>query len=138
FGGVPAGWDPESELIQGSDGALYGTTEYGGDAGLGTVFKLNKDGNGFAVLRSFSGVGEEGKLLTAGLAQGSDGKLYGTALAGGRGGAGTIFRLNKDGSGYAVLHSFPVAPADGWHPGGLAEGSDGVLYGTTYDGGSSD
>jgi len=32
--------------VQASDGALYGTTYYGGSAGYGTVFKLNLDGSG--------------------------------------------------------------------------------------------
>ena len=52
-------------LMEGSDGALYGTTSPGGipnpspysRSGLGTVFKLNKDGSGYSVLRAFSAAG---------------------------------------------------------------------------------
>src|SRR5689334_2843656 len=36
--------------------------------------------------------------------QGSDGVLYGTTSAGGTGQAGTVFRLNQDGSGSSSLH----------------------------------
>ena len=36
----------------------------------------------------------------------SDGRLYGTSASGGAFGGGTVFRLNKDGSGYTVLFSF--------------------------------
>jgi uncharacterized repeat protein (TIGR03803 family) len=60
--------------------------------------------------------------------------LYGTAAESGRNNAGTLFRLNEDGSGFAVLHSFPGV--DGAGPqAALALSSDGTLYGTTPNGG---
>jgi uncharacterized repeat protein (TIGR03803 family) len=34
------GGAPSAPLIQGSDGNLYGTTQYGGPSGYGTVFKM--------------------------------------------------------------------------------------------------
>jgi hypothetical protein len=37
------GWMPESALLEGGNGALYGTTPKGGTNHLETVFKLNKD-----------------------------------------------------------------------------------------------
>ena len=40
--------------MQGSDGALYGTTSSGGASGAGTVFKVNPDGTGFTTLVSFN------------------------------------------------------------------------------------
>ena len=39
--------------MQASDGTLYGTTSNGGASGVGTVFKVNPDGTGFATLVSF-------------------------------------------------------------------------------------
>jgi uncharacterized repeat protein (TIGR03803 family) len=64
----------------------------------------------------------------------ADGSFYGAASAGGtNGGWGTIFRLTADGS-LAALHSF--AYEDGAVPvGGLEQGWDGSLYGTTAQGG---
>jgi len=41
-------------LVEGNDGALYGTTINGGASDEGSVFKLNKDGNGYRVLRNFT------------------------------------------------------------------------------------
>jgi uncharacterized repeat protein (TIGR03803 family) len=35
------GKTPQSGLVQGSDGALYGTTSGGGDFGFGTIFKID-------------------------------------------------------------------------------------------------
>jgi len=41
FGGAPdAGVSPIGELVQGDDGALYGTTVFGGAYGQGTAFRL--------------------------------------------------------------------------------------------------
>src|SRR5580765_3380460 len=40
FGERSSGGSP-NPLMRGSDGALYGTTQYGGSNGHGTVFKLN-------------------------------------------------------------------------------------------------
>ena len=52
---VAALQDPGKELhvMQGADGALYGTAAVGGSYDAGTVFKLNPDGTGFTVLLNF-------------------------------------------------------------------------------------
>src|SRR5437667_288151 len=56
------GFYPRASLLEGSDGALYGTTAYGGITeavtgySFGTVFRLNKDGGGYTVLRRFTGL----------------------------------------------------------------------------------
>ncbi len=127
---------PNGTLVIGTNGTLYGTTYYGGMSNFGGgVFKLNADGSGYAVLRRFSGSGGDGNLPT-GLVEGSDGALYGTTVTGGAHDVGTVFKLNKDGSGYLLLRSFTATGSDGGSPNGLVEGSDGALYGTTSQGGS--
>jgi uncharacterized repeat protein (TIGR03803 family) len=128
------GSSPECTLITGNDGALYGTTRTGGSSNLGTVFKINLDGSGFATLKNFLGM--DGNDPESGLLQGSDGTLYGTTYAGGTSNRGTIFRLNPDGSGYSVLHNFDGSAAK-WPSASLIQGSDGWLYGTTAGGGSA-
>jgi uncharacterized repeat protein (TIGR03803 family) len=135
FDDSTTGANPYAGLIQGTDGALYGTASNGGSSGYGTVFKVNTDGSGFTVLRNFTN--SKAAYPRAGLMQGTDGALYGTASAGGSGGYGALFKLNPDGGGYKVLYSF-----DGWPSGanpfaGLIQGTDGALYGTATSGGSS-
>src|SRR6266581_1322843 len=66
-------------------------TLYDGINDAGTVFKLNKDGSGYTVLRRFSGSGDGSYPLS--LVQGSDGSLYGTTYYGGGLNLGTAFRL---------------------------------------------
>jgi uncharacterized repeat protein (TIGR03803 family) len=128
-----------SGLIEGRGGWLYGTTSAGGSAGVGTVFKLKKDGTGYSVLRSFAGNDGDGQYPHGGLVLGSDNALYGTTLSGGRERVGTVFRLNPDGSGYGVLRSFSKSGGDGFNPNAaLVEGSDGALYGATEYGGTTD
>lgn len=131
-------------LVEGSDGALYGTTQIGGrpsgdlyPLGSGTVFKVNKDGSGYTVLHCFHGLSGDGVAPWAGLVEGRDGALCGTTLEGGAKSAGTVFKLSKDGGGYRVLHSFFASQTDGFKPmAGLLAGSDGALYGTTDGGGN--
>jgi uncharacterized repeat protein (TIGR03803 family) len=91
-GGTNDGARPFAALREGSDGALYGTTEEGGQFGFGTVFQLSKDGSQFAILKSFTG-NDDGAFPEARLLQGSDGLLYGTASGGGTNDYGVIFRL---------------------------------------------
>jgi uncharacterized repeat protein (TIGR03803 family) len=69
--------------IEGSDGALYGTTQLGGSSNLGTVFRLNKDGSAYTNLHSFTGMNGDGRTPYHGLMEGSDGLLYGTTYYGG-------------------------------------------------------
>ena len=85
FGSTPddGAW-PDATLVEGSDGALYGTTEFGGPntnefhKGNGTVFKLDKDGSKYSMLYSFLGPeAGDGAIPPTGLAlvEGSDGAL---------------------------------------------------------------
>jgi uncharacterized repeat protein (TIGR03803 family) len=74
------------------------------------------------------------------LLEATDGMLYGTTYGGGgTNNAGTVFRLNKDGTGFSVLLAFIGLGQDGRHPcGNLVEWANGSLYGTTERGGTND
>jgi len=119
-----------SELIQGGDGILYGTTASGGDHGFGRVFALTTNGV-LTTLLSFNRT--NGASPSAGLIQATDGSFYGTTDAGGANGWGTAFRLTTNGTLTTIL-SF--TSDNGTEPQGpLIQGADGGLYGTTYSGG---
>jgi uncharacterized repeat protein (TIGR03803 family) len=135
------GTAPWAGLVEDKSGILYGTTLQGGRHDGGVIFRLNQDGTGFTILHHFPENEKDGGRPMTGLLYGSDGVLYGTTNGGGDSGFGngTVFRLNPDGTGYRVLHSFPSMPSDGRTPGAiLVEGPDQLLYGTTREGGRMD
>jgi len=121
-------------LIQGKDGNIYGTTQFGGasscNLGCGTVFRMMPDGS-LTILHAF--VGMDG-AAPGGLLQATDGNLYGATQAGGTdqadcvNGCGTVFRIATSGA-FTVLYNFTGAASQ--RPfAALIQASDGNLYGT--------
>jgi len=140
FKGNPDGATPRAGLIQGADGNFYGTTFAGGANDYGTVFQITPAGKE-TVLYSFLGKPKADKAVdgarpVAGLIQAADGNFYGTTSAGGASGKGILFQITSSGK-LTIVHSFDGTD-DGASPrAGLVEGLDGNLYGTTYQGGTS-
>jgi uncharacterized repeat protein (TIGR03803 family) len=134
FTGGSDGGFPYGGVVQDSSGNLYGTTNGGGTAGFGVVFKLDTAGNE-TVLYSFAG-GADGGLPYSGVIRDSAGNLYGTAQFGGTAYAGVVYKLDTAGQ-ESVLYSF-TGGADGGQPyAGVIRDSAGNLYGTTIGGGAA-
>jgi len=145
------GWRPSAGLVQATDGNFYGTTEYGGAVGGGTVFKITPSGT-LTTLYSFcTQSGDycpDGSMPYAGLAQGIDGNFYGTTEYGGGYdgfgfcydyGCGTVFKITPAGT-LTTLYSFCYQNdcSDGALPDdSLLLATDRNFYGTTGLGGSS-
>ncbi len=136
FTGTPDGANPWAGLVQGQDGVLYGTTWGGGSGSVGTVFKINTNGDDYAVLHSFVNGFQDGSTPYAGLMQGQDGALYGTTSSGGSTLGGTVYRITADGGSYKVLYNFQRASGS-LPKSAVIQGQDGMLYGTTFSGGAS-
>jgi uncharacterized repeat protein (TIGR03803 family) len=132
FTGGSDGGYPFAGLIRDSAGNFYGTTNGGGSAGAGVVFKLDAKGNE-TVLYSFTG-GSDGANPYAGLMRDSAGNLYGTTAVGGSASAGVVFKLDTAGN-ETVLYSFTGGSDGGYPLAGLIRDSAGNLYGTTVAGG---
>jgi uncharacterized repeat protein (TIGR03803 family) len=125
---------PNGRLVEAPDGSLYGAADSPGH--VGAIFRVTKDG----VLTTLAdGVNQypRGPLVLA-----NDGNFYGCTYGGGDYccpiSQGTLFRLTHDGA-FTVLFSFTMysPPYPGSHPyAGLVQGSDGNLYGTTWQGGA--
>jgi uncharacterized repeat protein (TIGR03803 family) len=133
-GGSTDGATPYAGLIQTIDGRFYGTTQNGGASDCGTVFVWD-GATQPVILHSF--VGTEGCWPTAGLLLANDGFFYGTTSRQGVYGGGSLFRFSPAGD-VAILHHFDGSNAlDGATPYfGLIQASDGLLYGTTTNGGA--
>ncbi len=139
---------PYDGLVLGTNGELYGTTDFGGANSYGSIFSISTGGK-LKTIYSFcpkSGC-TDGARPTAGLIQASNGDFYGTTEAGGANknsdcaveGCGTIFKVTASGA-LTTLYSFCAQSgcADGQTPyAGLIQGSDGNFYGTTTEGGGN-
>jgi uncharacterized repeat protein (TIGR03803 family) len=144
--------DPESPLVQATNGVLYGTTNCGGINGAGSVFSVTTGGSLNTTYSFCAGPScgdppingdNNGFAPQAGLIQATDGNLYGTTVSGGvnaatsPNGGGTVFKITPNG-GLTTLYSFCSLSncTDGWGPvAGLVQGTDGNFYGTTvYNG----
>lgn len=133
FNGV-TGWSSYATPTAVAD-VLYGVTYQGGTNGGGNIFRIKTDGSQYTNLFSFPAPG--GANTTGAYPYGYTGlvlsgnKLYGTTSTSGSGGQGTVFQLNTDGTGFAVLHSFKYT--DGSQPVALLL-SGGTLYGLALAG----
>jgi uncharacterized repeat protein (TIGR03803 family) len=136
---------PHAGLIADSAGVVYGTTDSGGTAGAGVVFKLVPPAAGQTawtetVLYNFTG-GADGGGSFANLMMDKTGALYGTTISGGTG-AGVVFKLTPPAKGQtawteSVLYAF-TGYNDGNDPWSvLIEDSQGTLYGSTTLGGAN-
>ena len=142
------GAGPFGGLIQGPDGAFYGTTfQGGGDKNLGTVYRITLIGGVVAerVIYSFGTSPNDGAYPQSSLILDSSGTLYGTttsvsSLNGTASGGGTVFAIKTTGNltTLTTLHTFTGSTTDGATPySPLLLGGDGYLYGTTTLGSGS-
>ncbi len=134
------GASPQAPLIEGPDGAFYGAAFFGGPHDHGTIFRITAGGK-FTILYNFCSLQKctDGWGPAAGLILGTDGNFYGTSEFGGTHNYGTIFEITPAGT-LTTLYSFcsQTNCADGVYPlAGLAQGTDGTFYGTTWRGGTS-
>lgn len=141
FGGAD-GSSPQGGVVFDAAGNLYGTTTAGGANEAGTVFELAPLASGSwaeRVLYSFLFNGQDGYGPRGGVIFDAAGNLYGTTLAGGAYGYGSVYELTPSGHDWLekLLYSFAPNGKDGVQPGfGLALDSAGNLYGTTCAGGA--
>jgi uncharacterized repeat protein (TIGR03803 family) len=150
IGQCPQGGRPDS-LIQGSDGNFYGAAQDSMEGTSapngGTVFSLTPTGT-VKVLHTFLPGPDKNYAngnLPGLLTEGPDGKIYGETLYGGINGCngycgyGLLYRVNRDGSHFQIVHKYCSSSncTDGAGGGALAVGTDGNVYGTTYTGGAN-
>ena len=159
FKGAPDGAQPWAGVVFGPDGALYGTTQYGGatcpsdgfnEVGCGVVFRLAPPPTACTsavcpwretVLYTFLGNRTDGAFPLDRVTFDASGNLYGTTSSGGNfaggpcvaggGWCGTLFKLTHSNGGWteSVLYKF-TGGDDGGNPiAGLTGDGNGNFYG---------
>lgn len=136
-----------------SGNRLFGTTSEGAANNTGGIYSINPDGSGYNNLytfttitsdpsQGFASTNRDGAFPWAGVVVASD-TVYGTTVSGGKFGAGTIFAVKTNGTGFTNLHSFASISqsntnSEGATPYGTIVLSGGNLYGLAARGGSND
>ena len=154
FSGTEGGTDggfPASGLIADSRGALYGTTQGGGQHQNGTVFRLSPPshpGGAWSekILHSFEGRGD-GAMPINSLVIDDVGVLYGVTPFAGANRSGAVFKVSPPDSGTGAWTESVIYSFTGAHDGSLPDGRfpatslivdhAGNLYGTTNRGGNT-
>lgn len=130
-GGTKDGANPTGGLTLGTDGNFYGTTQQGGSASMGIVFKITPAGV-LTILHNFN-ASVDGAFPWGPPILASDGNFYGTTSGGGNKGNGIVYQITSSGTfttiyKFDVTHGFaPIAPP--------TQGTDGFLYIPVSEGG---
>ena len=137
FGGPHEYYNSRSQLLEGSDGSLYGLSLFGGLAvgtnnqGVGCFFKIELDGTGYVSLKLFDvGVQDQGYLPYGGLVE-KNGVIYGTASEEGNlnVNSGTLFSYTLSNGIFDFIYTLDL---EGTRPKGtLTESPNGRFYFTT-------
>ena len=125
-GNTTEGGNPAAGVIQGADGALYGTTAGGGSTAGGTVYRVTLAG-AFSTLHTFRS-GAPGENPRSPLLLGRDGNFYGTASNVSFGDSrGVVYRLTPQGQYAAIYQSASLVNEDGLEDEPI-QAADGDLY----------
>jgi len=131
------GYHPYSSLLMANNGLLYGTTQYGGTNGIGTIFSYNIATGTETKVHDF-GSGTDGAWPVGAIIQANNGLLYGTTAGGGVDSDGIIFSYNITADTEIDVYDFKGG-ANGYQPyGSLVQAGNGLLYGLTSGGGTYD
>ena len=145
------GSSPEAGVIADAGGNLFGTTEYGGAYGGGTIFEIAKTATGYAstptILVSFcAGVPNcptDGAASGVGIAD-AKGNLFGSGSTVSPHAVGTLFELAKTAGGYASIPTTLVSfcplsnNCASWPASSLVADRLGNLFGTACGGAGMD
>lgn len=123
---------PLGNLIEATNGLLYGMAFTGGLYDDGVIFSFNPASNTYIDVFDFDYA--NGRNATGSLIEAADGKLYGMTENGGTNNIGVLFRYDISTNVYKKLIDFDYT--NGATPqGSLFQASNGKLYGMTSGGG---
>ena len=135
FDGGTTGGSPLGNLMEATNGNLYGLTNSGGANGAGVLFEYNVASATYTNKLDFN-FGTHGGYPQASLIEGVNGKLYGVVPYGGANNAGALFEYDITGNTYTIKVDFDAIPQGSTPNGNLMEAANGKIYGMTSVGGA--
>jgi uncharacterized repeat protein (TIGR03803 family) len=107
-GGSNKGQYPYGELVSDGAGSFWGTTQFGGANGCGTVFKVNSRSGLLTTVVEFTGKdgSNKGRNPTAGLSSDGAGSFWGMTNEGGENDNGTVFKVNATTGALTTVKEF--------------------------------
>lgn len=134
FDGSSSGGEPFGSLTLSTTNKLYGMTNLGGTYNRGTLFMYDLNTKTFEKQLNFSG--DNGSAPYADLKFASNGKLYGMTWSGGANNMGVIIEFDPITKATTKKHDF-IALTGSFPQGSFEVGSNGKLYGVTFEGGAN-
>ena len=129
------GQNPRGELIEATNGKLYGLADRGGTSGVGVLFEYDVATDIYTKLLDFDGT--NGAFPKGSLLEASNGKLYGMTREGGVNDEGVLFEYVIATNTLTLKLEFDLFVSGRWPSGSLIEASNGLLYGLTENGGTN-
>jgi len=133
FNNTVDGSYPWGSLLLAADGNFYGMTHDGGVNDLGVLFQYVISSSTYTKKFDFSS--SVGGHPCGSLIQDTDGTFYGMTNDGGINNVGVLFQVNPSNFQYTKKLDFHFSASGSFPMGALMQGSDGMLYGTTRNGG---
>ncbi len=130
------GYGAQSEMINCSNGFLYGLCPSGGLNLGGVIYKIDPSADTYTPVFNFAG--QTGITPIGSLSENDNGKLYGMTYQGGAKGCGTIFSYDPILNSFSKLFDLDTSTGRSPYFGNLLNASNGLLYGMTYSGGAYD
>lgn len=129
------GATPNGDLLQATNGKLYGMTRLGGSNGQGVIFEYDLGTSTYTKKFDFSSSTTGGNPIGT-LMQVNTGKIYGLTGVGGLGSGGTLFQYTASSNTFVKKIDFNASNGGPCH-GGLTLANNGMYYGLTNLGGAN-
>ncbi len=134
FGGDEEGEFPQGGVTLGTDGSLYGVTQFGGENNQGSIYRFDPDAEDFEIVYHLNAATTDGRYPLSTLVETVDGDFIGTCSEGGSNGNGSIFKVSTDGT-YEVLQSLISSIHGSFPKSGLTSSDGETFYGVCEFGG---
>ncbi len=131
------GNSPGGNLLQASNGKLYGLASAGGANNMGVIFEYNPVLKTYTKLFDFDGTAS-GSVPAEDLFELQGGKLYGMTTEGGINNAGVIFEFDIANNVFTKRIDFDSVATGAMPAGSLFLADNGHMYGVTRKGGVND